>query len=218
MASTKTYTSQVLALTLVALALGQNSRAAQPQVQATIAALADLPATVAAALQLSDTMQSLARTLMAQRSLLFFGRGSVGFATTLEAAHKMKEVAQMHSEGILAGEMKHGPLALVDESTPCFVIALRDGMHSKMLSVLQQLVARRGRLIVLCTCGDEAVREVMRDAVDAVVLEVPPIASPLHAIVSIVPFQLLSYHMTVAKRLNVDQPRNLAKSYSNSGY
>jgi glutamine---fructose-6-phosphate transaminase (isomerizing) len=127
----------------------------------------------------------------------------------------MKEVALIHSEGILAGEMKHGPLALVDETLPVVVVATRDSMYGKMQSVIQQLLARGARLVVLCNEGDEALREVAAGRADPSsmrLVEVPMTADALQPVVNIVPLQLLAYHLTVLRGLNVDQPRNLAKS------
>ncbi|MFS7988215.1 putative sugar isomerase (SIS) [Helianthus anomalus] len=152
-------------------------------------------------------MKDLARSLISEQSLLMFGRG-YNYATALEGALKVKEVALMHSEGILAGEMKHGPLALVDENLPIVVIATRDQCFSKQQSVIQQLKARKGRLIVMCTEGDaEAVC-----GGSCPVIEVPHIVDCLQPVVNIVPLQLLAYHLTVLRGYNVDQPRNLAKS------
>jgi glucosamine--fructose-6-phosphate aminotransferase (isomerizing) len=127
----------------------------------------------------------------------------------------MKEVALIHSEGILAGEMKHGPLALVDETLPVVVVATRDSMYAKMQSVIQQLLARGARLIVLCNEGDETLREMAANRADPTsmrLVEVPLTADALQPVVNIVPLQLLAYHLTVLRGFNVDQPRNLAKS------
>jgi glucosamine--fructose-6-phosphate aminotransferase (isomerizing) len=146
----------------------------------------------------------------------------------------MKEVALIHSEGILAGEMKHGPLALVDETLPVLVVATRDRMYGKMQSVIQQLLARGAKLIVLCNEGDEALRALARERGGATasqggaapppggdgagetaslrLIEVPLTADALQPVVNIVPLQLLAYHLTLLRGYNVDQPRNLAKS------
>lgn len=123
----------------------------------------------------------------------------------------------IHSEGILSGEMKHGPLALVDDNLPVVVLATRDAMYTKMLSTIQQLKARMARLIVICNDGDTEVREILRQgrgpgSPSYEILEVPVTIDCLQPVVNIVPLQLLSYHLTVLRGLNVDQPRNLAKS------
>ncbi|PKI66916.1 hypothetical protein CRG98_012679 [Punica granatum] len=153
-------------------------------------------------------MKKLAQELMAEQSLLVFGRG-YNYATALEGALKVKEVALMHSEGMLAGEMKHGPLALVDENLPIVVIATRDACFSKQQSVIQQLHARRGRLIVMCSEGDATV---VCPGDNCRAIEVPLVEDCLQPVVNIVPLQLLAYHLTVLRGFNVDQPRNLAKS------
>jgi glucosamine--fructose-6-phosphate aminotransferase (isomerizing) len=143
----------------------------------------------------------------------------------------MKEVALIHSEGILAGEMKHGPLALVDETLPVVVVATKDSMYAKMQSVIQQLLARGARLIVLCNEGDEYLRNLAKEkeaaaaasgggaeaggvppAASLRLIEVPLTADALQPVVNIVPLQLLAYHLTLLRGYNVDQPRNLAKS------
>lgn len=131
------------------------------------------------------------------------------------SALQIKEVALIHSEGILSGEMKHGPLALVDENLPVVVIATRDTMYTKMLSTIQQLRARMARLIVICNEGDTEVREILAQGQGCPayeILEIPSTVDCLQPILNIVPLQLLSYHLTVLRGLNVDQPRNLAKS------
>lgn len=203
-ASTKAYTSQIVALTMVALALSDDSIARRAARDAVIDDLARLPAAVARALELDGAMRDLAASLVAESSLLVFGRG-YNYATALEAALKVKEVSLMHSEGILAGEMKHGPLALVDENLPIVVIATRDRMHGKMLSVIAQLRARSARLIVVCNEGDDAVAAACGDS-DTLV-RVPHVVDALQPVVNIVPLQLLAYHLTTLRGFDVDQPR-----------
>jgi glucosamine--fructose-6-phosphate aminotransferase (isomerizing) len=130
---------------------------------------------------------------------------------------QIKEVALIHSEGILSGEMKHGPLALVDENLPVVVLATKDAMYTKMLSTILQLKARMARLIVICNEGDTEVREILEQGTGPEspayeILEIPLTVDCLQPVLNIVPLQLLSYHLTVLRGLNVDQPRNLAKS------
>ncbi|GBF90739.1 hypothetical protein Rsub_03040 [Raphidocelis subcapitata] len=161
-------------------------------------------------LGLDAKVRALAETLRDSQSLLFFARGS-NYATALEAALKMKEVALIHSEGILAGEMKHGPLALVDEHMPIIVVATRDGTYAKMQSVIEQLLARDARLIILCNEGDERMQGYAAGS-RCQLIEVPQTVEQLQPVVNIVPLQLLAYHITVLRGHNVDQPRNLAKS------
>ncbi|XP_014523177.1 glutamine--fructose-6-phosphate aminotransferase [isomerizing] 2 [Vigna radiata var. radiata] len=207
-ASTKAYTSQIVVMVMLALAIGGDTISNQARTEAIIDGLFDLPNKVREVLKLDQEMKDLAKLLIAEQSLLVFGRG-YNYATALEGALKVKEVALMHSEGILAGEMKHGPLALVDENLPILVVATRDACFSKQQSVIQQLHARRGRLIVMCSKGDASSvcpNESCR------VIEVPQVEDCLQPVINIVPLQLLAYHLTVLRGFNVDQPRNLAKS------
>ncbi|PSS09970.1 Glutamine--fructose-6-phosphate aminotransferase [isomerizing] 2 like [Actinidia chinensis var. chinensis] len=207
-ASTKAYTSQIVVMAMLALAIGGDAISSQARREAIIDGLFELPSKVREVLKLDQEMRDLAQLLIAEQSLLVFGRG-YNYATALEGALKVKEVALMHSEGILAGEMKHGPLALVDENLPIVVIATRDTCFSKQQSVIQQLNARKGRLIVMCSKGDVASVTV---GGSCRVIEVPQVEDCLQPVINIVPLQLLAYHLTVLRGYNVDQPRNLAKS------
>uniref|UniRef100_A0A383VJC3 glutamine--fructose-6-phosphate transaminase (isomerizing) n=1 Tax=Tetradesmus obliquus TaxID=3088 RepID=A0A383VJC3_TETOB len=210
-ASTKAYTSQIICITMMALALAEDSISKRERRDAIIDELGALPDKMRSFMQVQDVaMKELAAQLKDSNSLLFFARGN-NYATALEAALKCKEVALIHSEGILAGEMKHGPLALVDEHLPIVVVATRDSMYNKMESVIQQLLARSARLIILCTAGDATMQEYAKRS-DCQLIEVPGTVEPLQPILNIVPLQLLAYHMTVLRGHNVDQPRNLAKS------
>lgn len=207
-ASTKAYTSQMVTIAMVALALSEDSMKQRARRNSIIKSLTMLPDAVRQALLLDAAMLQLAQKLQHEDSLLLFGRG-YNYATALEAALKVKEVALMHSEGILAGEMKHGPLALVDDKMPILVIATNDSMVNKMSSVIAQLHARGAQLIVLCNeC--EAMKSLNKQR--CTLIEVPEVVDCLQPIVNIVPLQLLSYHLTVLRGHNVDQPRNLAKS------
>ncbi|GLU00314.1 hypothetical protein SLE2022_176910 [Rubroshorea leprosula] len=207
-ASTKAYTSQIVVMTMLALAIGDDTMSSQLRREAIVDGLFDLPNKVREALKLDQEMEDLAKLLIAEQSLLVFGRG-YNYATALEGALKVKEVALMHSEGILAGEMKHGPLALVDENLPIIVIATHDACFSKQQSVIQQLHARKGRLIVICSKGDAAL---VCPSGSCRVIEVPQVEDCLQPVVNIIALQLLAYHLTVLRGYNVDQPRNLAKS------
>ncbi|XP_021865119.2 glutamine--fructose-6-phosphate aminotransferase [isomerizing] 1 isoform X2 [Spinacia oleracea] len=207
-ASTKAYTSQIAVMAMLALAIGDDTISNQGRREAIIDGLFELPSRVKEVLQLDHDMEELAQQLIDEQSLLVFGRG-YNYATALEGALKVKEVSLMHSEGILAGEMKHGPLALVDENLPIVVIATRDGCFSKQQSVIQQLHARKGRLIVMCSKGDAA--SVCLGG-SCRVIEVPQVSDCLQPVINIIPLQLLAYHLTVLRGFNVDQPRNLAKS------
>ncbi|KAH7278868.1 hypothetical protein KP509_38G060600 [Ceratopteris richardii] len=190
------YTSQSAVIVMLALALGDDSLSTQQRRNAIMDDLYNLPS------------MELAALLMDEQSLLVFGRG-YNYATALECALKVKEVSLMHAEGIVDGKMKHGPLALVDETLPIIVIATRDASLNKQQSVIQQLKTRKGRLIVMCTEGDA---EFMCPDRTCRIIEVPKVQDCLQPIINIVPLQLLAYHRTVFRGFNVDQPRNLAKS------
>uniref|UniRef100_A0A2C9UNN6 glutamine--fructose-6-phosphate transaminase (isomerizing) n=1 Tax=Manihot esculenta TaxID=3983 RepID=A0A2C9UNN6_MANES len=191
------YTSQIVVMPMLALAFAGDAISSQPRRQAIIDGLFDLPNKIREVLKLDHEMKDLAKLLMPEQSLLVFGRG-YNYATALEGALKVKEVALMHSEGMLAGEMKHGPLALVDENLPI------------IQSVIQQLHARKGRLIVMCSKGDTAS---VCPGESCLVIEVPQVEDCLEPVANIVPLQLLAYDLTVLRGYyNVDQPRNHAKS------
>eukprot|EP00890_Picochlorum_soloecismus_P004971 jgi/Picsp_1/5475/NSC_02834-R1_protein len=208
-ASTKAYTSQIVVLLIMALALSEDKISGYQECSVLIKGLQALPDAARKCLQLSDKIAALANHLLNEHSLLLFGRGC-NYATALEGALKVKEVALMHSEGILAGEMKHGPLALVDNKMPILVIATRDSLYSKMFSVIEQLKARGGRLIVICSEGDEDMIKLAGNT--ATILEIPCLPEYLQPILNVIPLQMLSYHLAVSRGHNVDQPRNLAKS------
>jgi len=207
-ASTKAYTCQIVAMVLVALSLSEDSRSKHTRRDDIMQGLLKLPGCVKECLKMDGKLLELAQELKDEHSLLIFGRG-FNYATALEGALKVKEVALVHSEGILAGEMKHGPLALVDKHMPIIVVCTNDGSYEKQQSVVQQLKARDGRLILIVSEDDT---EMEKTAPDAVILRVPKVEDCLQAVVNIVPLQLLSYHLTVLRGHNCDQPRNLAKS------
>lgn len=207
-ASTKAYTCQIVAMVLVALSLSEDSRSKHTRRDDIMQGLLKLPGCVKECLKMDAKLLELAQELKDEHSLLIFGRG-FNYATALEGALKVKEVALVHSEGILAGEMKHGPLALVDKHMPIIVVCTNDGSYEKQQSVVQQLKARDGRLILIVSEDDT---EMEKTAPDAVILRVPKVEDCLQAVVNIVPLQLLSYHLTVLRGHNCDQPRNLAKS------
>lgn len=210
-ASTKVYTSQIIVLVSMALFLSSDSRAKQKRRREIFEALAVLPSKVDQCLTaLDDQMKALANRLRDNTSILLFGRG-YQFATCLEGALKIKEVSYIHTEGIHAGELKHGPLALVDENMPVILFASKDNTAPKVQNALHQVTARGGmsNMVIVATIGD---KEVARFSDRAELVEVPETVDCLQCIISIIPMQLLSYHLAVARGLNVDQPRSLAKS------
>ncbi|XP_069034166.1 glutamine--fructose-6-phosphate aminotransferase [isomerizing] 1 [Embiotoca jacksoni] len=205
-ASTKAYTSQFVALIMFALLMCDDRISMQPRRREIIQGLGVLPDLIKEVLSLDDEIQKLATELYQQKSVLIMGRG-YHYATCLEGALKIKEITYMHSEGILAGELKHGPLALVDKLMPVIMIIMRDHTYTKCQNALQQVVARQGRPIVICDKDDyETVKNSCRT------IKVPHCVDCLQGILSVIPLQLLSFHLAVLRGFDVDCPRNLAKS------
>jgi glucosamine--fructose-6-phosphate aminotransferase (isomerizing) len=151
-------------------------------------------------------VESIARTFSHAKNFLYLGRG-YNFPVALEGALKLKEISYIHAEGYPAAEMKHGPIALIDEEMPVVVIATKRNYYEKVLSNIQEVKARKGKIIAIVTEGDEKVREIADH-----VIEIPDTEEFLTPILATVPLQLLSYHIAVMRGCNVDQPRNLAKS------
>ncbi|KFB37580.1 AGAP011352-PA-like protein [Anopheles sinensis] len=205
-ASTKAYTSQFISLVMFALVMSEDRLSLQSRRLEIIEGLRNLDAHIKQVLQLDQKVLEIAQDLYQQKSLLIMGRG-FNFATCMEGALKVKELTYMHSEGIMAGELKHGPLALVDDTMPIVMIIMRDPVHLKCMNALQQVTAREGRPIIICEEGDN---ETMAFASKA--LEIPRTVDCLQGVLTVIPMQLLSYHIAVLRGCNVDCPRNLAKS------
>jgi len=205
-ASTKAYTSQILSLTMFALVMAEDRISLQPRRSEIIQGLKELPDMIRRVLALDDKVLTIAKELYEKRSLLIMGRG-FNFATCLEGALKVKELTYMHSEGIQAGELKHGPLALVDSTVPIIMCIMRDNVFNKCMNALQQVTARDGKPILIVEEGDE---ETCKWATHS--LEVPKSVDALQGVLTVIPLQLLSYHLAVLRGCNVDCPRNLAKS------
>merc|ERR1712212_589547 len=206
-ASTKAYTSQILSLTMFALVMSEDRISLQPRRSEIIQGLKALPDMIRTVLELDGKVLEIAKQLYEKRSLLIMGRG-FNFATCLEGALKVKELTYMHSEGIQAGELKHGPLALVDSEVPIVMIVMRDHVFSKCMNALQQVTARDGRPILICEEGDTETAQWGKTGF----VEVPKSVDALQGILTVIPMQLLSYHLAVLRGCNVDCPRNLAKS------
>ncbi|XP_043537188.1 glutamine--fructose-6-phosphate aminotransferase [isomerizing] 1 isoform X2 [Chiloscyllium plagiosum] len=205
-ASTKAYTSQFVSLVMFALLMCEDRISMQERRKEIIRGLKALPDLIKEILTLDEEIQNLARELYQQKSVLIMGRG-YHYATCLEGALKIKEITYMHSEGILAGELKHGPLALVDKLMPVIMVIMRDHTYTKCQNALQQVVARQGRPVVICDRDDyETIKSVNR------VIKVPHSVDCLQGILSVIPLQLLSFHLAVLRGFDVDCPRNLAKS------
>uniref|UniRef100_U5EXS6 glutamine--fructose-6-phosphate transaminase (isomerizing) n=1 Tax=Corethrella appendiculata TaxID=1370023 RepID=U5EXS6_9DIPT len=205
-ASTKAYTSQCISLVMFALVMSEDRWSLQKRRHEIIAALQVLSEQIKKVLQLDEKVAEIARELYRNKSLLIMGRG-YNYATCLEGALKVKELTYMHSEGILSGELKHGPLALVDDSMPIIIIIVRDAVYVKCMNALQQITARGGRPFIICEENDDETKQFASKA-----LEIPKTVDCLQGILTIIPIQLLSYHMAVLRGCNVDCPRNLAKS------
>ncbi|WP_337579166.1 glutamine--fructose-6-phosphate transaminase (isomerizing) [Prevotella pectinovora] len=206
-ASTKAFTGQVMVLTLFALALGHElGSISQMEFEKYITELALIPEKMKKVLEQDALTKDISRTLTYARNALYMGRG-FNYPVALEGALKLKEISYIHAEGYPAAEMKHGPIALVDENMPVVFVATHHQLYKKILSNIQEVKARNGRIIAIVTEGDEAVKNIAEATI-----EIPatlPVVAPL---LSVLPLQLIAYHVAVFKGLNVDQPRNLAKS------
>lgn len=211
-ASTKTYTSQFISLVLFSLVMCQDRISLKERRREIVQGLKLLPGQISEILQQADLIRELANELKDEKSLLFIGRG-YNYATCLEGALKIKELTYMHSEGINAGELKHGPLALVDQKMPMVLVATRDSVYSKCINALQQITARHGKPIVICNKGDEEIKKMAHKA-----FEVPLQVDCLQGVLTIIPMQLLSLHIAQLKHFNVDQPRSLLKHHSEGDF
>ncbi|KAG0781601.1 hypothetical protein G6F22_009491 [Rhizopus arrhizus] len=206
-ASTKAYTSQYIALVMMALQLSADRTSVQKRREEIIDGLYRLPGHIKEVLAIDNKLQKLALdTLSQEKSLLILGRGYQN-ATCLEGALKIKEISYIHSEGIFSGELKHGPLALIDEHMPVILLMTQDSLYPKVQSALQQVTARKGSPIIICNTGDQ---NLVNSSYKTI--EVPKTADCLQGLVNIIPLQLLSYHLAILKGVDVDFPRNLAKS------
>jgi glucosamine--fructose-6-phosphate aminotransferase (isomerizing) len=205
-ASTKAFTSQMTVLALVSLLLGRMRTMSLERGRKIIDALFKLPDQIEKILKNGSYVKDIAEEYYQKNNFLYLGRG-FNFPIALEGALKLKEISYIHAEGYPAAEMKHGPIALIDENMPVVVIALKDKVHDKVSSNIAEIKARRGRVIAVATEGDDEIA----DKVDHVIY-IPQTLEMLTPILSTIPLQLLAYHMAVLRGCNVDQPRNLAKS------
>ncbi|MCP3175737.1 glutamine--fructose-6-phosphate transaminase (isomerizing) [Desulfuromonas sp. KJ2020] len=206
-ASTKAFTTQLVALNLLAIRLGRALGTLSAEAaRSLLAALTTLPRKVEDTLELDKELQAVAQNFMNARDFLYLGRGNQ-YPVALEGALKLKEISYIHAEGYPAGEMKHGPIALIDENLPVVVVAPHNETFEKVVSNMEEVRARSGRIIAIGTAGGPDLA-----GVADVVLSVPEIADELLPILTSVPLQLLAYHVAVSKGTDVDQPRNLAKS------
>eukprot|EP00043_Microstomoeca_roanoka_P017568 m.183981 g.183981 ORF g.183981 m.183981 type:complete len:693 (-) comp16661_c6_seq2:397-2475(-) len=208
-ASTKAYTSQILTLIMFGLMMAEDSKLKQERREAVIADLARLPSLIKQTLSLSDSIKELVTRYMESKNMILLGRG-YAFANCLEGALKIKELTYMHAEGILAGELKHGPLALIDEDMPIIMVINDDDSVSKSRNALEQVVARGGRPLIICPESLEV--EVQKDSLTLQCLRIPKTVDCIQSVISVIPLQLLAYHLATIKGHDVDCPRNLAKS------
>lgn len=206
-ASTKAFTTQITVLTMIALRLAKaKGTMSNSDFHRHLQELEIIPEKVAEALLTNDAAQAIAEVFKDSPNCLYLGRG-YNFPVALEGALKLKEISYIHAEGYPAAEMKHGPIALIDELMPVIVIAPRQGHYDKVVSNIQEIKARKGKIIAVVTKGDTEVRELAD-----YVIEVPDTIEALSPLLTTIPLQLLSYHIAVMRECNVDQPRNLAKS------
>ena len=206
-ASTKAFTGQVTVLTMIALAMGEaKGTISREEYLKIVKGLSEIPDKIREVLKTNDRVADLARTFTYAHNFLYLGRG-YSYPVALEGALKLKEISYIHAEGYPAAEMKHGPIALIDSDMPVVVIATHNAMYEKVLSNIQEIKARQGRVIALVSKGDTVISKIADE-----VIELPDVQECLEPLVATVPLQLLAYHVAVCKGKNVDQPRNLAKS------
>jgi glucosamine--fructose-6-phosphate aminotransferase (isomerizing) len=225
-ASTKCFTTQLVALLMLAVFLGKRRGTIGPEdSRRLIDALERVPAHMRMVLSKADDIRAIARKYMRARDMLFLGRGT-GYPVALEGALKLKEISYIHAEGYAAGEMKHGPIALIDEEMPVVVVCPKDGHYEKTLSNMQEVKAREGQLISVCTYGDVEVKRMCSNGESAPrssrtgsavwddpdAIEVPDAQPETLPMLTVIPLQLLAYYMADLKGTDVDQPRNLAKT------
>lgn len=206
-ASTKAFTAQLTVLNMIALIVAQKKGTITEQkYHELLVEMENIPAKVEKALKLNKQIEAIADEFKDATNFLYLGRG-YNFPVALEGALKLKEISYIHAEGYPAAEMKHGPIALIDQEMPVVFIATKDSSYEKVVSNIQEVKARKGRVIAIVTEGDTHIPKMAE-----FVIEVPATLEPLMPMVSVVPLQLLSYHIAVMRGCNVDQPRNLAKS------
>lgn len=206
-ASTKAFTGQVVVLTMLALALAkEKGTVSKEDYERVVKELSLIPHKMQEVLKLNDKIANLSQVFTYAHNFIYLGRG-YSYPVAMEGALKLKEISYIHAEGYPAAEMKHGPIALIDSDMPVVVIATHNAMYEKVLSNIQEIKARKGRVIALITKGDETISRIADK-----VIELPETLECLEPLLATIPLQLLAYHIAVCKNKNVDQPRNLAKS------
>jgi len=205
-ASTKAFTSQIVVLALITLLLARKRNLSLPEGQNIINHMKQLTDKVDSILKQNDYIESIAEKYVNSKNFLYLGRG-YNFPVALEGALKLKEISYIHAEGYPAAEMKHGPIALIDDNMPVVFIATKDSVYDKVISNIQEVRARKGRILAIVNEGDDQIENMVDH-----VIKVPKTHNMLTPILTVIPLQLIAYHIAVKKGLNVDQPRNLAKS------
>ncbi|MDD4059000.1 MAG: SIS domain-containing protein, partial [Bacteroidales bacterium] len=206
-ASTKAFTGQVTVLTMLALNIAKvKDIITQQDIEKFIFELSRIPEKIEKILEMSDKIKRFSRIFTYAKNFIYLGRG-FSYPAALEGALKLKEISYIHAEGYPAAEMKHGPIALIDSEMPVVVIATKNNLYEKVVSNIQEIKARKGRVIAVVTEGDDIVSK-MADYY----IQVPDTHEYLDPLLSVIPLQLLAYHIAVTKGRDVDQPRNLAKS------
>ncbi|RYG53004.1 MAG: SIS domain-containing protein, partial [Chitinophagaceae bacterium] len=206
-ASTKAFTAQLAVLTMIALKIAQiKGSISDERYHLLLKEMEEVPEKVASALKHSEHIKQLAEKYKDATDFLYLGRG-YNFPVALEGALKLKEISYIHAEGYPAAEMKHGPIALVDENLPVVFVATKDAYHEKVVSNMQEIKARKGKVVSVITEGDAASTELSQD-----IMQIPEADEIVAPMINVVPLQLLAYYIGVAKGLDVDKPRNLAKS------
>ncbi|MEG1161096.1 glutamine--fructose-6-phosphate transaminase (isomerizing) [Bacteroides sp.] len=206
-ASTKAFTGQVTVLTMLALTLAREKQTlSEPAFLAILQELGNIPAKMKEVMALNDQIAELAKIFTYAHNFIYLGRG-YSYPVALEGALKLKEISYIHAEGYPAAEMKHGPIALIDAEMPVVVIATHNGLYEKVISNIQEIKARKGKVIAIVTKGDTIIRQIADCCI-----ELPETLECLDSLLTTIPLQLLAYHIAVCKGMDVDQPRNLAKS------
>jgi glucosamine--fructose-6-phosphate aminotransferase (isomerizing) len=205
-ASTKAFLGQIMVATLVALFIGRRRFLSAEYVSNLLRELETIPDHIEKVVGLSDEIQAAAARYIDRENWLFLGRG-YNYPVALEGALKLKEISYIHAEGMPAAEMKHGPIALIDNGMPAVFVATRNSQYEKIISNIEEVRARGGHIIAVATEGDDAIRRVCEH-----VFYVPDVSEPLQPLLTVVPLQLLAYHAALLRGKDVDKPRNLAKS------
>ncbi|MEE0983402.1 MAG: glutamine--fructose-6-phosphate transaminase (isomerizing), partial [Bacteroidales bacterium] len=206
-ASTKAFTTQVAVLTMIAATVGKElGRIDDAQYTALVDGLSEIGEKINKILAQAEKIEAMSKIFTYAKNFIYLGRG-YNYPVALEGALKLKEISYIHAEGYPAAEMKHGPIALIDEEMPIVVIAPKYGIYEKILSNVQEVKARKGRIIAIVTEGDDKIKQLADYTI-----EIPEVIDSLSPLLTVIPLQLLSYYVAVAKGRDVDQPRNLAKS------